>query len=62
MIFKLAFIAVMLIVVGRNAHAYLDPGTGSMIIQVILGGAVGLLVGWRFFWRRLKQLLRLEKN
>ena len=25
------------------AHAYLDPGTGSMILQVLLGG----VAGWR---------------
>ena len=26
----------------RAAHAYLDPGTGSMILQVLLGGVAGL--------------------
>lgn len=26
----------------EKAHAYLDPGTGSMILQVILAGIVGI--------------------
>lgn len=25
----------------KNAHAYLDPGTGSYIIQIIIGSALG---------------------
>lgn len=32
--------------VSINAHAYLDPGTGSMLLQVILGGvaAIGVAI------------------
>lgn len=26
-----------------NAHAYIDPGTGSMILQALLAGAVAVL-------------------
>ena len=36
------------------SHAYIDPGTGSIILQSILAGvavAVGML---RIFWYRLK--------
>lgn len=34
-------------------HAYLDPGTGSMVIQVILGGIVGALTLAKVYWRRI---------
>ena len=27
-----------------TAHAYLDPGTGSILLQVLLGGAAGLVL------------------
>jgi len=37
----------------RSAHAYLDPGAGSMILQLVLGGLAGLAVGLRLIWRRL---------
>ena len=42
------------------AHAYLDPGTGSMILQLLLGGVAGLAVAGRFYWDRLLTLLRIR--
>ena len=30
--------------------AYLDPGTGSLILQTIVGGFSGLLVLARYLW------------
>lgn len=35
------------------AYAYLDPGTGSMMLQIILGGIAGLLVAGKLFWCRI---------
>ena len=37
-----------------NAYAYLDPGTGSIILQAILGliATVGATV--TFYWRKIK--------
>ena len=35
-----------------NAHAYLDPGAGSMIAQCLLAGMAGLLVMAQLLWRR----------
>lgn len=45
--------AVGLLLVPAAAHAYLDPGSGSMLLQALLGGAAGLAVLVRLFWRRL---------
>lgn len=36
-----------------QAHAYLDPGTGSMILQGLAAGFVALLA----FWSRLRTLI-----
>lgn len=33
--------------------AYLDPGTGSLIIQMAIGIAVGGLVTLKVFWKRV---------
>lgn len=33
--------------------AYIDPGTGSLIIQVAIGALVGGLVAARVFWQRI---------
>ena len=36
------------------AFAYLDPGTGSMILQLLLGGIAGGLVIAKLYWQKLK--------
>ncbi len=33
--------------------AYLDPGTGSIVLQVIVGGFAGLAVFFKMFGRRI---------
>ena len=46
----------LLVVLGsaEAAHAYLDPGTGSVILQAVIGGvAIGLLVLKRQ-WARIR--------
>lgn len=40
-------------------EAYLDPGSGSMLIQLLLGGAAGLAVIVKLFWRRILDILHL---
>ncbi len=37
-------------------HAYLDPGAGSMLLQVILGGSAAAFVVIRLCWRRILNL------
>lgn len=44
------------------AHAYLDPGTGSMILQVLLGGIAGVAVAGRFYWDRLLTMLGIRSR
>ena len=50
----------ILFVIGlpNPAHAYIDPGSGSMMLQVLLGGAAAAIVGIRTFWSRLTGLFR----
>ncbi len=40
------------------AHAYIDPGTGGMLSQLITGGVAGLLVLVRLYWSRIAGLFR----
>ena len=42
--------------------AYLDPGSGSMILQVVAGGVAAAAVAGRLYWRRLKTFLRVGKR
>lgn len=42
--------------------AYLDPGSGSLIVQLLVGGAAALGVSLRLFWRRILSLLRIRRD
>lgn len=42
------------LVVTAPAYAYLDPGTGSMLVQMLLGGVAGVLMIGKLYWARTK--------
>ncbi|MGE5236169.1 MAG: hypothetical protein ACM3O7_07465 [Acidobacteriota bacterium] len=46
-------LAAVLLAMATPAYAYLDPGAGSVMLQLILGGLAGLAVTVRLFWRRI---------
>lgn len=35
------------------AHAYIDPGVGGMLLQLLLGGLAGAAVILRLYWQRV---------
>jgi hypothetical protein len=41
--------------------AYIDPGSGSMLLQIILGGVAAAGVTAKLTWRRLLRALRIRK-
>jgi|GEM_PF-469386 len=41
-----ALITVAMLCVETKAHAYLDPGTGSFVLQIMLAGLPGILWLW----------------
>lgn len=42
--------------------AYLDPGTGSMLVQLLVGGLAAAAVAIKLYWYRILRLLRLRKD
>ena len=44
------------------AHAYLDPGSGSMMVQLLLGGVAGAVVLVRLYWGRLLTRLGFRRD
>lgn len=42
----------------KNAYAYLDSGTGSYIIQVLIGALVGIVITIKFYWRSIVDFLK----
>ena len=35
-------------------HAYIDPGTGSIVLQAVIGGFAAVLVAIGMFWKQIK--------
>ena len=44
------------------ALAYLDPGSGSMLLQLVLGGLAGLAVIAKLYWHRLLGLFGIHSQ
>ena len=38
-----------------DAYAYIDPGTGSLVIQVIVGALVGTGITVKIYWYKIKE-------
>ena len=43
--------------VPRTAHAYLDPGTGSYVLQLVIALLLGASFGIKIYWRRLRSAI-----
>jgi len=41
--------------------AYLDPGSGSMILQILAGGVAAVAVTARLYWDRILKFLKIRK-
>jgi len=44
----------MIVLMTESAWAYLDPGTGSLILQSLIAGVAGAMVVGRLYWEKLK--------
>ena len=53
MILRIALILVACLSIASPAYAYLDPGTGSMLISAVLGVAAAVALAVKMFWYRL---------
>lgn len=42
--------------------AYLDPGSGSMLLQVLLGGIAGIAVSIKMFGKRIFRIFTFWKK
>jgi len=59
---KLSFAALVVLGAPALARAYTDPGAGSMLLQLLLGGAAGLFVAVRMFKERILRIFGIGKN
>ncbi len=46
------------LVLETPVQAYLDPGSGSMLLQVLLGGVAAIGVVAKLYWHRVTSIFR----
>ncbi len=54
-------LVVGLVVSASSAHAYLDPGTGSMILQGVIAGIAMASLTIKLYWHRLLSFFKKQK-
>lgn len=63
---RLAMATIAVGISTSSAHAYLDPGTGSIILQVLLGGVAGIALALKLYWHKFLSLIgasvQVEQN
>ena len=52
--------ALALVLLPAPAHAYLDPGTGSMILSALIGLFATAALAVKTWWYRIKSLFRRQ--
>jgi len=52
--YSLILIVTLQFVLLQNAFAYLDPGTGSYVFQVLAATLIGGLFAIKIFWQKIK--------
>ena len=48
----------ILMLTTKSAHAYLDPGTGSVILQAIIAAIAAASATVTFYWRKIKMKIK----
>ena len=45
-----------------SSHAYLDPGTGSILLQGLIAGIAGGIVVMKLYWGKVKSFFSFSKS
>jgi len=54
--------ALLLALLPSSAHAYIDPGTGAMVAQMLLAAIATAMVTIKLWWWRLLNILRKARD
>ena len=53
---------VILLISSDTYYAYLDPGMGTMLLQLLAGAALFIGIGWRYIVRFFKNIIKKIKG
>jgi len=64
MFLRLWPILVITLILGQfsisNAFAYIDPGSGSMIVQMLIGALFGAGILVKLYWQKIRMKIRMK--
>lgn len=49
-----AFVLILFFLTSRPSYAYLDPGSGSYLLQILLAGLLAASFMLKSFWQKLR--------
>jgi len=55
---RLFVILAVIIFYSMPAYAYLDPGTGSFVIQILIGAVLSTFFAVKMFWKKITAFVR----
>lgn len=59
---RLLSATVILLIFVEPAYAYLDPGTGSILLQGLIAAIAGTMVTGGMYWRKIKNIFSSNKE
>ncbi len=51
-----------LLAVPEATYAYLDPASGSMILQAVIGGVAAAAIAFKYYWRRVASFFGIGRE
>ncbi len=54
LVILVALITLLNLVFPQRSYAYIDPGSGSYFLQILVAGLLGLLYSIKLFWARIR--------
>ncbi|WP_236864513.1 hypothetical protein [Candidatus Hydrogenosomobacter endosymbioticus] len=54
MVFAVLLVLFVMFAFSADAHAYIDPSTGGILVQLLVGGVVGAMAVLRLCWGNVK--------
>lgn len=62
MYLKLISLSLLICIFHTSAHAYIDPGVGSIILQAIIGAIAAMSLTIKIYWQKIKSFFKKKKN
>ena len=60
--YKFITILILFLMLNSKAHAYIDPGIGSVILQAIIGGIAATIFTIKIYWQKIKDFFNKKKK